>query len=240
MNFVAILLLCLSGGVSSLRGGDESRRPQFISEEQIQQVVRSYIAEHLEGENDEVEVEIRSTPGDLTCIGNSVQIRVDESAVHRLKGPTSVVVEIVDEGRVKSRVVVSCVVRTFAHVLISTKQINRHATVKPDVIRRVRMETTYLRQRPIRDPETLSSQRAKRFIAAGSILYEEMFEPMPLVLKGDSVTLTISARGVRLSTRVVAGEDGWKGNIITVRREGSKAILRGTVEDEQTVALCVD
>jgi flagella basal body P-ring formation protein FlgA len=212
----------------------------LIPEEHIEQIVRAYIADRLAGENEEIEVEFRSMPGNLAFHGSSLQLRVDESAIQQLKGPTSVVVEVFDDGRIKTRLVVSCVVRTFAHVLVTTKQINRHASVASDGVRRIRMETTYLRQRLVRDSEALASQRAKRFIAAGSILYEDMFEPVPLVLKGDNVILTVLAGGVRLSTRGVAAEDGWKGDRITVRREGSNVALRGIVEDEQTVAVSVD
>lgn len=237
---IAILAWSLGGGGNVTPTSEHSRRLQTISQDEIREVVRTYIQENTRSAHEELELQFRTVPDNVQCRGDEWQLRVDAGTGRILRGPTSIVVELIVDGTVQNRIMVSCVVRRFATVLVATKRIPRHATIGEEDVRQVRMETTFLRYLPVLDTDMLRSLRSKRIITAGSILYEELFEPKPLVQRGDDVILKVLAGGVCLSTKAVAQEDGWKGDLIEVRREGSRVLLRGKVETPQTVAISTD
>jgi flagella basal body P-ring formation protein FlgA len=101
------------------------------------------------------------------------------------------------------------------------------------------METTLL-QRAVVGQEILGTLRTKRIVQLGSILFEDLFEPVPLVLQGDPVKVHVRSGHVRLSVDGVAREDGVQGEYIFVRVPGHGDRLRARVADARTVAVTLE
>jgi flagella basal body P-ring formation protein FlgA len=239
IRILAIMLLAASAAHALVpdAGESASRAARTVSPAQVREVVQTYMEEKTRGLREEVEIVVRSVSDRITWTGEKLQLQVEENPALRLRGPATVVVNLLVDGRLQNRVVTSAVVRTFGRVLVATRRLDRHSTLTPDDVREIRMETTFLQRPPISSSDSLTGLRTRRIVAPGSLLYEDMLEPQPLVFEGDDVSIIVSSGAVRLSTHAVAKEDGWKGDVITVKREGNREAVRVRVEGAGTVAI---
>ena len=103
-------------------------------------------------------------------------------------------------------------------------------------MRRARVETTEWARRAVGDSLWLEGRRTKRIIAEGSVLFEELVEQVPLVARGDRVTIRAASKGVCISTVAVAMEDGRLGSVITVRAAHTRDRLKARVTGAGVVA----
>ncbi len=108
--------------------------------------------------------------------------------------------------------------------VVARRSINQGATVGPADVEAVTMGFTRLDQLGLDDVAMAVGQRAKRFISAGSTIDLDMLEAVPLVLRGQLVTLNSTVGGVRIVTTAKAGSDGMLGETIKVRSVDDKRL----------------
>lgn len=226
---VLLVLLCevLGGACRVPRGG-------------IERAVEHYIHERYKGSSAEVTIEFRSVPDDLVVRGKEFTLRVSEEAIPALSGHVSLPVEVLANGRVDRRFMVSVRVRTFDTVLVAARQLGRHEELTVADIRHERIETTIFAGAELIRDSRLVGLRTKRIINAGAVLTSGVTEPVPDVPQGTPVTLIVTGNHIRLSMEAVAKEDGMRGHRVAVQRVGSTARVEATVLDRKTVEMRVD
>lgn len=79
------------------------------------------------------------------------------------------------------------------------------------------------------------AMRVRTVVNTGMPLTSENLEPMPLIVKGDQVTLVWSGRHIHLTMPVTAVTDGSRGGRITVRNVQSGKEIAAVVVDPKTV-----
>lgn len=230
-GFILILFVLFAGPVDA----SQARVP-LLRSETVREAVNRFIMDRCDGSGDEVRVEFRSVPDSIPVGTSAYTLRVDDGGVHQLRGRATLLVDVLAEGRVDRRLVVSVTVRRFGSVLVASKQVERHATVGPKDVRLETMETTMLPEGVLGSTEGLSNLRTRRIINAGSVLTEALFEQLPIVAQGDIVKLVVRTKSVVLSLKGIAKEDGIQGSVIAVQKMGShdrikaRVVAAGTVE----------
>lgn len=113
----------------------------------------------------------------------------------------------------------SLVVRTTMsrNVLTARRAINQGAAVEAADVDLMPVTFTRLDDLGLDDATLVLGQRAKRFVPAGTRIDLESLEPVPLVLRGQLITLTSEVGGVRVVTTGKAGANGVRGETIRVR-----------------------
>ena len=149
-------------------------------------------------------------------------------------------VDVTTEGKVERRLAVLVTVRTFGSVLVTSKQLERHAIVGIGDARVETLETTTLPKDVLGAPEQLANMRTKRIIGEGSVLTESLFEQLPVVGQGEIVKLKVRSKSVLLTLQAVAKEDGRQGSLITVQKVGSHDRIRARVIGPGTVEIVVE
>jgi flagella basal body P-ring formation protein FlgA len=205
----------------------------------LQEAVRAALTGHLAGGGQETEIVFRAVPDSIAVPSADYQLRVHFAEPGRLKGIVGIAVDVESGGRTVRRIAMTVVVRTYAKVPVAARILQRHTTPAPEEVRLVRMETTLLQRTPValEMPGTL---RTKRIVQPGSILFEDLFEPVPIVLQGDRVQVLVRSGGVLLSAEGVAREDGSQGEYIFVRVPGHGDRVRVRVDNARTVALTLE
>jgi flagella basal body P-ring formation protein FlgA len=149
-------------------------------------------------------------------------------------------VNVVSAKRVERRLPVSVTVRRFGPVVVAARPLERHAVLTAADVRLERMETTMLQSGYCTAPDALTGKRLKRMFAEGSVLYSGTCELVPLIHQGDLVTLIVRAGSVVLSARATAKQDGSKGEMINVQREGTHDRIKASVLDRGIVEALID
>lgn len=210
-----------------------------ISRSEIENVVEQFIRTRSVHSAMEMIVEFRSVPERMVVAGRGYGVRVSESAVRVRAGNFSLPVEVVVDGRVDQRCIVSVKVRTFDSVLVTSAQLGRHEVLTPDMVRRRRVETTSLNGVPLTELKQLDGIRSSRVLSQGTVLTSDLTEPVPAVAQGSPVTLIVQGTNVRFSMAAIARQDGRKGERVSVQRSGSSARLHAVVVDDTTVQMTI-
>lgn len=197
------------------------RRGRILRGDEIAGVAKDALSSRLE--KDKSFFEIISKPSDMKIPeGKNVEVKVREKEIRiRPTGISYVPIDIIVDGKKTATVQVLARMEEEKDVLVLTRDVMRNEAIKEGDVRRIKARTSSLPPDPLTIcPSDLSGIRAKRNLRAGQVLVKDMVEPIPLVKKGDRVTIRVELGGVRISAQGTAQEDGMLGDRIRVRRDG--------------------
>lgn len=212
----------------------------IVKREALKRAVEDYVQNQFAGSAQSAIIEFRSLSSQIVVSNAGYSLRVAPEGHPRLNGNVSVPVEIVVKGKVEKRVLVPIKVRTFGNVAVAAKQLMRHALMMKDDVEMQTVETTMLPQDVVTSFETLREKRTTRIISQGSVLRESIIETIPLIQQNETVTLIVKSKGVEVSTRVLAKEDGRRGEYILVQKMETREKLKAKVVNNKIVQLDLD
>lgn len=117
----------------------------------------------------------------------------------------------------------------------AARPINPRNGLTPGAVTYMSKNVAYLRGEPW-DGKTFGV-RVRRPVGAGEVIYAENLEDIPLISRGDKVTLEFRGKYVRLSVAAEAMADGKLGERIPVRNLQSEREILADVRDSQTVVV---
>jgi flagella basal body P-ring formation protein FlgA len=140
----------------------------------------------------------------------------------RLLGLVQLEVDVLADDRIVQAVPLVVQVSLVRPVVVARRAINQDATIGASDVQLEPISFTRLDQLGLDDTSLVIGQRAKRFISAGSQIEPAMLEPIPLVTRGQLVTLRSVAGLVSIVTTATALQDGLHGEMVTVRSADKK------------------
>ncbi len=132
-------------------------------------------------------------------------------------GLTSVAVRVLADGAVVQTVPLVVQVTLHRQAIVAKHAINQGATVRPSDVSLVSVSVSRLDRGSLNDLAAVVGQRAKRFVSVGSLIESDWLEQVPLVHRGQLVTLSSVSGGIRVVTSGKAIEAGLLGDVITIR-----------------------
>ena len=117
----------------------------------------------------------------------------------------------------------------------AARPVNTHDRLGPEHVAFERKNAAFLSGDPW-DGRSFG-MRVKRPVGAGEVIYAKNLEDVPLVSRGDVVTLEFQGRFVHLSTDAKALSDGKLGERIPVRNLGSNREVIAEVVNASTVVV---
>ncbi|MFQ5412872.1 MAG: flagellar basal body P-ring formation chaperone FlgA [Phycisphaerae bacterium] len=141
--------------------------------------------------------------------------------VRRGSGPVlglvGIEVDVVADGHVVQTVPLVAKVTMLRDVVVARRVINQDATIRASDVEVVPMSFTRLERTGLADVAQVVGQRAKRLVPAGAMIEASKLEAVPLVTRGQLVTLVSAVGAVRVVTSAKATESGFLGDAIRVR-----------------------
>lgn len=132
-------------------------------------------------------------------------------------GLMQVSVDVVQDARLVQTVPLVVRVSMMRRAVVARRSINQDATIEPRDVELALLTFTRSDALGMHDVARAIGQRAKRFIPAGTVIDAGMLESVPLVTRGQIVTLTSVSGAVRVVTTAKAMDDGLLGESISVR-----------------------
>ncbi len=129
------------------------------------------------------------------------------------------------------------IIRTFEPVVVAAMDLPRGTMIDKSHVRRETMETTQMRAGFFHQPDSLLTMRTTRLVKAGKVILENMVEPIPLVERGDMVTLVVRQANVVITTVGKALEAGCMHDVINVKNVDSNKRLKGEIIDVRRVLI---
>lgn len=143
------------------------------------------------------------------------------------KLPLQVVVAV--DGLPAARFLATAMVDDWREVPVLRKSLERGMLIEPDAVELVRLN---LNQQPADVADGLDEvvgHRTKTRIEGGMTLRRSLIDIPPLVPKGKKVVAVFESGGLKATASGISLDDGLKGEIVKVRNESSKKIIKARV-----------
>ncbi len=127
-------------------------------------------------------------------------------------------------------------VKLFKNVLVAGNDIKRNENLSVDVFNKKIEDVSLYAGKTLNVDDDLAKYRAKVLVKSGTILSEDMIEPIPIINKGDKIVLHTGGSGVDVSIDVIARQDGCAGDVISVYANGSK-LYKAKIIDKNNLTL---
>ncbi|MCH8252230.1 MAG: flagellar basal body P-ring formation protein FlgA [Planctomycetes bacterium] len=198
----------------------ESEPPSTVIETTgptLRRSVIDFFNDELERYNGTAEVTFDRTQASvLELTGPAYSFRV-----RRMRGPVlgsvSIDVDVLSSGRVLQTVPLVVRIAMQRDIVVARHTINQDTIVRASDVKLVRHSFTRLDRLGVDRAVEVVGQRARRHIPAGSIIDADRLEPVPLVERGQLVTLESVSGSVTVVTAAKATKSGFLGDVITVR-----------------------
>lgn len=165
----------------------------------------------------------RTSAKTLELSGPEYEFNVRTRGAARL-GLMPIEVDVLRGRRVVQTVPLMVQVRLIRRLLVAHRAINQNATVTEKDIRLVEISFHQVGRFGVDDPAQVIGQKARRFIPKGERIDLDKLESVPLVVRGQLVTLSSVVRGVRVVTTGKAAQEGRLGDVIRIRSVDNKRV----------------
>ncbi|MHC4609701.1 MAG: flagellar basal body P-ring formation chaperone FlgA, partial [Planctomycetota bacterium] len=147
-------------------------------------------------------------------------------------------VDVLRDGQRAQQLELQPVVSLARKVAVARRAINHKAEIRPKDVHLVEITFERLDRLGITDLARVIGQRAKKFVSPGAMLSARELETVPLVKRGQLVTVRSTTRRVVVETAAKALESGGYGDAVELRdakRRGRRLI--GVVTGPRQVEL---
>ena len=151
------------------------------------------------------------------------------------QGRVPVTVELLAGDQVVARHIVSPYVRVLEKAIVLARDLRRGDTLGPGDVRVAKIDAARTRGNLVRTIELAIGKRLKSSVREGQPLRESQIEVVPVVDRGDRVTLILESGGLRIETIGRAREAGAAGQWIRVLNVDSRREISGRVDPEGKV-----
>ncbi len=139
-------------------------------------------------------------------------------------GLTSLEIDVLAGGETVQRVPLVVQVTMTRRALVARRAINQGASVRDSDVVLMSMSFSRLNQLGLDTTRLAVGQRAKRFIPAGTMIEPSLLEPVPLVIRGQLVTLVARSGGVQVRSTAKAASSGMLGEVVKVRAADNRRV----------------
>lgn len=147
--------------------------------------------------------------------------------------------EVACAGGAGWRLFVPVRVQRSGTVLVLRQPLGAGATIDASMVSEERRELGQLAQGALIGRDALSSMRTRRALAAGAVLASADLEPVPVVRRGQAVTLVARSGALEVRAPGKALADAAAGQRLAVEATGSRRVVQGIARsaDQVEVAL---
>ena len=207
-----------------------------ISREEIKRAVSDYIYANIPWDKDRVKIRKIDVDSDVVLPKGNVSYRIERLRNADLKGKVPFPIHFKVDGLFQKRILAMAEISVLTNVVVARKSLRRKGRIEEDDIEIREKDLSRTRSNVITDPEEVLGKRAKRSIAAGTILRPGLIEYPPMVKRGDVVLVVAKSVGLRITALGVVNErEGRFGERIKVKNLDSKRTIYARVLDSKTV-----
>ena len=212
------------------------RASVIISREEIKRAVSDFIFANIPWDKDRVKIRKILVNSDVTLPKGNVSYRIEPLRNTDYKGKVPFPIHFKVNGLFQKRILVTAEISVLTDVVVARKSLRRYSRIEEDDIELREKDLSRTRSNVITDPDEVLGKRAKRSIAAGTILRPGLIEYPPVVKRGDVVLVVAKSAGLRITALGVVNErEGRLGERIKVENLDSKKNIYARVLDSKTV-----
>lgn len=197
--------------------------------------VREYLDQRLAGYQGRVDVRFGATNRTVLPMAGADMTFHVRSRGNSLLGLTTLDVDVLQGGKIARTIPVLVEVALFKSVVVAVRPINRGAAIRSEDINLQQRRFTRLDDIGLGRVALAVNHQARRFIDRGDMVGVRDVQSLPLVRRGDSVTVWFKRGGLAVSSSAKALKEGAQGERIDVKAEPGGQIYSVLVTGLKTV-----
>ncbi len=226
--FMGVLLFLLA--IIVIHPAPLAAQANLLTMTKINSMIQEYVSAQS-APDETIEIVIKSVPTRLPEA--SGEWRVSCRKTGKISGKT-VFALTSDKGNVRPVQVVA-EVKVFMPVYVLNKSVNRHHVIQHSDLDPVIQEITWPSTEYAVSVHEAAGKRTTRQIAAGRALTSAMLETIPVVERGDYLSMHVLDKNLHVEIPVVSHGQGYNGQIIKVRNATTDAYYLAEIKDKKTV-----
>ncbi len=206
-----------------------------ISGEEVKEIVRDFIYKSLPWDRDFIRINEIDYNSDLILPIGELTFEIIPLVHSVRRGRTTFSVIIMVDREVQKKVRVNVHIEVLREVVISKHSIKANSVVSEEDVVIEKRYIEGLNTDIFTKASDVVGKQSRRFVRAGEIFNGKILKTLPLLKKGDMVSIVAESDKVRVTTTGRAEEDGEKGKMIMIRNLVSNKVVYGWVVDSRTV-----
>lgn len=235
--FLLIAALSLSGiilaGNSAVFAADSSGSLQSGD---IEKIIKAHVIENTPWTEEQVTVKNVNVANKITMPSDG-RYHLKPASGASMTGRTSFMLEITGTDNEFQSSWVTAEIGVWVDVVLASKPLKEKQVLNDGDFYIGRRELSRLPGGYLDDMREVSGKRVKRFVAANSILTENVLEEPPLFKRGDKVFIIAESDMLRVTAMGIAGEDGFRGRPVRITNMQSRKEVIGEVVADGTVSV---
>lgn len=230
-RFAALVVLLLGSALPPATPASENTAGQNL--DTLRAVARDFLATRHAGDKARVRIDV--TPPDPRLHLSPCTVPLKAALAPGARDTGNVLVDIQCNGTSPWHLFVQAKVRRLTTVLVSARPLARGERIAvEDVVAETR-DLAGLTSAYFSGFEAVKDKRIKRAIGAGVVLSPVVVEAIPVVRRGDPVTIVAQGRGIEVRATGEALADAGPGENVRVRNAATRRILDATALSVGTV-----
>jgi len=131
-------------------------------------------------------------------------------------------VKIFDKNNSVNQTILMVKFKLYKNVFLASRNINKSQDISSGMFISKLEDISDLSNNLVDETKNILKYRSRMFIKEGTILTEELIEPIPIVNNGDKVILHAGRNGVDISIEVIARQQGCIDDVISVSNMSNK------------------
>ena len=211
-------------------------RAESPSVERVRADLERFLEEGVEDDAASIEIPpLRAFDFDLSRVPGEIRTELSSRSTKPFRGRISVTVALYVGDQLVKRAVVSPYVELVDRVVVSAHSLVKGRVITPEDLAYSSRDRAASPPDVARDLESIVGLRAKRSISGDQLVRNGDFESVPIVERGDRVTLVLIQGPLLIQSAGLARETGAMGDWIRVVNLDSKRELTGRVDREGRV-----
>jgi flagella basal body P-ring formation protein FlgA len=213
------------------------RASQRLDPQHMETVVRQALSRRLPQTTQPTSIrDIRGLSPVFVPLG-PVQYEVTVPERPMVRGSTSFRLTIQVAGKVEKQLHGTATLAVVQEVVSLVRPVAQGEIITPDAVSRTRVQVTQPLRQVATQPEDVIGKHARRSLAGNAPLSTQDVTTVPVVHRGDMVSIVLESPLIKVSTPGEALEAGKPGDTIRVKNTSSNREVRAQVIDKQTVRI---
>ncbi len=203
------------------------------------EVVVSRVEELLKDRfmNRTVEIEELSIRGDETYPVGALDLDAESRDPVDGHGRLSLSMDVLVEGKRQGSIRIRGMVSEYVDVVCARRDLAKDVTLSERDLTLKRINLFDFKDLPLKEMDRAVGKLLKTPARSGDPIDPSMFKNLPLVEKGEMVTMIAKKDYLHIRTMGIAKEDGYENQLVAVENISSGKVIRGVVRDGTTVEI---
>ena len=234
MRFLAAVL-----GILFMASMVEAKDGSYLGLDDISKAV--VLEFENQGLSDDVELEFFGGQTSFTAENaKTMKIMITDLKVDEDNGKFTADAEIFADGNSVAKTTLLGRSFMLGDVLVPVKDIAKDEVIKSEDIQFIKMRLNKLRDDVLKDEDDLIGKQAVRTLKEGKPITLRDIKDEVIIKRGDKVTAVYNHKGLQITSKMEALEDGAKGKFIKVLNTKSAKEISGKVLNKNTVEIAAE